>query len=451
MTDTIAQRLGLWSSELQLNNVSHNVIEKAKHCLIDITGVTLAGSKTEPAQRVYDSAVEHYGKGPCAILGQSATLKSTGAALVNGVAAHASNIEDNHYLGIVHNSATIYPAVLAAAQYEGVDGKTLLNGFIVGIEVGDILGKALAKTLYQQGWCNTSVLGTIGAAAGCARILGLNANETSCAIALAAAGSGGFRATQDSNGKPYLNGRAAEAGLYAALLSARGATAPENIFEDSKGFLHVFNHEAIDNLEIHQIGEAYNLQSHGTNIKHYPAFYTGRTASNEISKILTEHNLIPDDIVKLIYEVPEVESNKLTFSSPITPYESRFNLHFAIAANIAFGEITLDHLTMETLSNKKLKKMLLKVEVRISERPIFCLEKYQKWAFITLITNDGNRYEKFIEPPVSSVTQPMSRLELDSVFMESASHVLGKSKSINLLDNLHRIESVSCINELNFS
>ena len=113
---------------LRLEDIPHDVLNQAKRCLIDVCGVTLAGSNTESARLLLQTAVATYGEGDCDILGTPYRLNAPGAAFANGSAAHALDFDDNCYAGIVHASAVVFPAVLAIAQKHGASGADLLLG-----------------------------------------------------------------------------------------------------------------------------------------------------------------------------------------------------------------------------------------------------------------------------------------------------------------------------------
>jgi 2-methylcitrate dehydratase PrpD len=110
MPRTIAEKLGHWAAGLRLGDVPGEVTSIATRCLIDVVGVSLAGAETASARRVRRLVSRQYGQGPCTILGDTtARVAGLGAALANGVAAHALDFDDNSYAGIVHGSASVSP------------------------------------------------------------------------------------------------------------------------------------------------------------------------------------------------------------------------------------------------------------------------------------------------------------------------------------------------------
>ena len=188
--------------------LADNVTSIAKHLIIDVTGVIIAGSRTKSARSMCDVASEVYSPGSCNVLGRNKYFNPSGAAFVNGASAHALEFDDNCYAGVVHGSAVVFPAVLAFAQHQSLSGKDLLKSFIVGLEIEFAVAKAFSNSIYDKGWWTTSVLGSIGSAAGVASLAKLKIDEIENALSLAISGIGATRAVRGTNAKHYYCGRA---------------------------------------------------------------------------------------------------------------------------------------------------------------------------------------------------------------------------------------------------
>src|SRR5262249_9412589 len=147
--------------------------EAARRACLDTIGVALAGSREPSAAIVRKLVGEESPSGPARILGTRQCAGATGAALANGTAAHALDFDDLCSVSLAHPSAPLVAAALAAGELVNADGRTLIAGYCVGFELGAILGRAMNPSHYQRGWHCTSTIGTIGAAAAAARVLGL--------------------------------------------------------------------------------------------------------------------------------------------------------------------------------------------------------------------------------------------------------------------------------------
>ncbi len=411
--------------------------------MIDVSGVMLAGAVTPSARIIQGLARETYGGGACTVIGTNDRLTAPGAALANGASAHALDFDDNSYAGVVHGSAVVFPAVLAVAQRIEASGAELLQGFVAGLEVEFALGLALTEAFYDRGWWTTSALGAMGAAAGVARVTDLDAEATARAIAMAAVGAGGIRASRGTHAKHYYCGRAAEAGVMAASLAARGSTAPLDVFEDRNGFLRVLNDAIVDEAPIDRIGQRFGLLDPGVDIKRYPTCYASHAAADATLDIMAGQHLTAADIRSIVCSVPPLVASNLTYPRPTTSVEAQFSLEFTVAAVMVFREITLDHLRAEVLAAADIQAAIGKVEMRIIDQPPIAAPGdgvCPEWAHVSLTTNTGETLDSFFGAPIGSALRPMPDTALESKFMACAKQADPPCDAQALLERLRDMD-----------
>ena len=114
------------------------------------------------------------------------TLWARDAALVNGCAAHALDFDDVNLNISGHPSAVIAPALLALADVRESSGAELLMAFLAGYEFACRVGVLVEPGHYTRGYHATSTVGALGAALGCARLMGLTESEALHAVGIAA-------------------------------------------------------------------------------------------------------------------------------------------------------------------------------------------------------------------------------------------------------------------------
>ncbi len=427
----------------QLETIPEDVLSIAKRCLVDVCGVTLAGSKAESAKLLFATAAETYGIGNCDIVGTSHRMNAPGAAFANGAAAHALDFDDNCYAGIVHGSAVIFPAVLALAQQRGEMGSKLLLGFVTGLEVEFAVAKALTNSIYDKGWWTTSVLGAIGSAAGAAKVAGFNREMTEHTLSLAAVGAGATRAVRGTTAKHYYCGRAAELGVVSAMAAKQGAIGPVGVFEDRSGLAQVLNDGIFDPTEFEALGEEYGIIDPGVDIKKYPVCYASHATADAVKEIMVADGLQANDIASLICTVPTIVASNLTYPRPRTAAEAQFSLHFAIASIVLHGDITLKHLTTEVLSSGPMKRLMAKIIVKVGDIPqqhrssnLICPE----WGYVELNTQWGAHKCCFVGSPVGSALRPLSNEMLKKKFNDCAQYKNCNSSDFTLYDKILNIE-----------
>lgn len=204
----------------------------ARRALLDTLGAALAGTTAPEAQLLW-RALGSGTTGEAAVWGAGRALGPGQAALANGTAAHALEVDD--FGGCGHSGAVVVPAVLAAAARRDVAGPTLIDAILQGYEAAARVTDAMGGYAVHNaaGWHSTGTCGAFGAAAGAAGVLGLDAAGFAQALALAGSYAGGtwtFIADGAMNKRLHA-GKAAEAGTTAALLAAEGFTGPLHLFE----------------------------------------------------------------------------------------------------------------------------------------------------------------------------------------------------------------------------
>jgi 2-methylcitrate dehydratase PrpD len=236
----VTQGLAERACELRLDDVPDHVKQIARLALLDWYAVTWAGAK-EPSVSIVRAEIEAQGGNPQArLIGSSNRTSTLGAAVVNGTAGHVLDYDDVQNILPGHATAPVAPAVLALAESIDASGEALLLAFIAGFETTCRVGALTSPGLFRRGYQGTTPAGAIGAAAACAKLLNLDVAAMSGALGLAATQASGLQAVFGSMAKCFNVGRAAQSGLLAAQLVARGFECTQNVLEAERGFAAVF-------------------------------------------------------------------------------------------------------------------------------------------------------------------------------------------------------------------
>src|SRR6266704_521574 len=202
-------------------------VDAARRAILDCVGVMLAGS-AEPAARIVQQIAESEGGAPLAtIVGTRRRTGAVWAALANGTAAHALDFDDTNFLLLGHPSAPVLAATLAAGELALADGQALVHAFLLGFEVETTLAAVINPPHYDHGWHATCTLGTLGAAAAAARLLGLDTAQIRAALAVAASKSSALNEDFATTTMPFHAGHDARSRVLAALLAREGWTASQ--------------------------------------------------------------------------------------------------------------------------------------------------------------------------------------------------------------------------------
>jgi 2-methylcitrate dehydratase PrpD len=388
--------------------------------------------------------------GNCIVLGTNHLVAATTAAFVNGAAAHALDFDDNCYAGVVHGSAVIAPAALALAQQTGASGSELLTAFVVGSESEYAFGAALDNVLYEQGWWTTGVLGPIGSCVAASRLLGLGPERMTSALGLALAGAGGSKSCFGTDAKPLLAGRASEAGIVCALLSAQGAVGPINAIESPSGFANLFNSGRFCQASLEKLGVAWFASYPGVDIKRIPVCLSSHAAVDAVMQIVTEHNIAFNKIESIKCDVPNIVRKNLVYDRPTSVQQSQFSMPFAIAVSLAYGTIKLEHLNERWLSDKSIDALMSRVQMDTGPRWLdTALNKAApEGAHVSIRLTDGQHFEEFRATARGSVAYPLTKLEIETKFTQCAGPVIGDEASNSLLARLNSLDRSDPISKL---
>ena len=447
----ISEHLGRWAANLSFEELPDDVIDIARHCVIDTIGVCVAGSKLPVSIAMREHVFAEYGAGKSKLIGQAPGLSMLGAALANGVAAHALDFDDTSFAGVVHGSAVVLPATLAAAEHADLSGPDFLTAFIAGSEVTYALGLTLSDRHYLKGWWATSTLDAIGAAAGASNALGLGEDKTSTAIALAALQANGMSAVFGSDAKPVIAGQAARLGVEATLLADKGIVTPENIFEDPRGFLSLMNDGVQHSVGLADLGRTWRLLDPGIAIKRGPVCSAAQAAIEAVEQLISVNRLDCTQIKSVMCEVPHLVKISLVHEQPVTPTQAQFSMPFAVGCILAFGTLGPDQISMKTLGAKHLQSAMSKVTMVEDQKlngPEF-QPHFPECTRVTLTMSDGKTFSQFIGAATGMPNNPLPYEALVEKFRACTAYAGWSDRGTDeLLNNLGNIDKLSSIRTL---
>ena len=321
-------------------------VEAARRAILDCLGVMLAGS-VEPPARIIQRIAEMEGGTPLAtVVGTGRRTGATWAALANGTAAHALDYDDTNFAMMGHPSAPVLSAALAAGELALADGRSLVHAFLLGFEVETTLAEVVNPPHYYRGWHATCTLGTLGAAAAAAHLLGLDAAQTRVALAVAASQASGLKENFGTMTKPFHAGHAARSGVLAALMAREGWTASEQALEGPQGFFAVLGAGDLRLEHLATLGRPWKILTTGVAVKPYPSCACTHSIIDGARELRERHRLRPDDIREVTVGVHASVPNILIHDRPRTGLEGKFSGVFAAAA-----ALVEEHLGLQTFTD----------------------------------------------------------------------------------------------------
>ena len=238
---------------------SQAVDHEAHRTFMNWLGCAVGAARHASADAALAAVAELQPAAQATVLGRRDKVDMASAALVNGITSHTFDFDDTHLKTIIHPAGPVASAVLALAEHTGASGRAVIDAVVLGIDVACRVGNAMYPDHYDRGWHITGSTGMLGAAAACARLLGLDEERTTMALGLAASQPVGLREQFGTMTKPFHPGGAARAGLMSALLARHGYTSSAKALEAPRGFMQVISNKADWNEITDELGERFEI------------------------------------------------------------------------------------------------------------------------------------------------------------------------------------------------
>ncbi|HEY8067395.1 MAG TPA: MmgE/PrpD family protein [Burkholderiales bacterium] len=434
----VVERFAGWAEEYRGIPIAPEVLHHAKRAVIDWYAALLPGAVVAPATLLEKSLAEELDHGnACLALGRKATVRA--AALINGSAAHTVEVDDIFRDGIYHPGAPTIPAALALAQANGASGEQFLRAVIVGYEISTRIGAAMGKAHYRY-WHNTGTIGVFGACAAACELLGLDAKRFAHALATVTTFSAGLQQSfrMDSMSKPLHAGRAAEAGVTAALAAREGVTGSLDVIEGEAGFGRAMSDGPDWNRVFESLGKTFNIcrmtfKNH-TCCGHTFAAIDGALALQSRMKIAVR------EIERIRVGSYRAAKEVSGYESPRTPAEARFSLKYVVATALTHGSVRLAAFEPARMNDAATRDLMERIEVAIDPELDAAFPR-QRAARVAFTARDG-RTEEHLQPTrIGDPEAPLSDAQLDAKFLELAVPVIGEGKAKALLQKLWKLES----------
>src|SRR6516164_6120416 len=329
LTRVLAARAGA----LRYDELPAPVRELTRQCILDYLGVALAGAQDPLVRILLDEMAEAGGSPQASIIGHSIRLPALSAALVNGSAAHALDYDDVNMAMPGHPSVAILPALVALAELKGSSGREVVTAFVAGYETACRIGAALQPGHYNLGFHSTGTVGTFGAAAACARLLGLDGDATAVALGIAGTQAAGLKSQFGTMCKPFHAGKAAQNGLLAARLAQRGFSSRTDIVECSQGFALTHGPDFVPNAALATPAAGFHLLANL--FKYHAACYFTHAPIECARRLRVEHRLTPDMIAAIILRLDGSCDRVCNIPIPVDALQSKFSLRQTVAMALA--------------------------------------------------------------------------------------------------------------------
>ena len=428
---------------LSYKDIPPEVVSHIKLSFIDSLGCALFGS-TLPWGKIITSFTKELGKGKGALIwADGAEVPSTSAPLANGTFIHSFEMDDLHRVGVIHPGSEAIPAADALVRHVGgVDGKRLLTAVVAGYEVGCRVGMTGGAAQLRRGFHPSATSGTFAAGAAAAKMLRLNPDKTVHALGISGTQAAGLMAAQHSSMVKRMHpGRSAQAGVYGALLAAKGFTGIEDVLEAPYGgFCSTFIDKPNLSHLTDRLGERFETLNVG--FKPYPCCGSNHTSIDALKKILREHPEVGAANVEKI-RIRTSRVTKLHVGWPYQPKSmttAQMNLPFCVAVLLHDRDFFVDQVTEKSIRRPDILATTKRIEVLEDSQFDLLGDEGRHGVDVEVELRDGKSYREKVLHAKGSDKHPMKRDEVLQKFRLLSSRVLSRSRVDKLEDTLLNLE-----------
>ena len=422
---------------LSFSQLSQDVIDKTKICLLDVIGAILGSQNLRAVKIVQRYGANYTGNPMATIIGMNQKTALQHAVFANGSAAAALDIDDCQILCLGHPGAVVVPAALSSAEAVEVSGKMLIAALVAGYEIATRFGATQTSPPGETLVYGSGRWGCIGAAASAAKLFDLDVDGIENALGIAVT----FGPMAPLLDKPTIKplpmtkesiGWGSMVGVAAAMLARGGFTGPQIEVEDPSE-------------KIGKLGEEYTIKR--VTYKPYPSCRWTHSAIDAVLELRQRYKkeMTPENIDKIrVYLFKK--ALHINHPSPPTVESAQYSIPFTIGAAIVDGDVWLDQVSEERIKDPAILSLASKVEM--VHNPEFDEAFPARPAEVELVTRSGKVFRKRVDFPRGDLENPLTQKQLEDKFLRLASQSIRERAASETLKAIKEIEKINRVSQL---
>jgi 2-methylcitrate dehydratase PrpD len=424
---TLTEQAARYWARVRYEELPPAMVALARRFTLDTLAAGIAGAGAEPVQavtRAMRTALEG-GGGTSVLWGQGSRLPPVQAALVNGTAAHALEVDD--FGGCGHSGAVVIPAAMALAGRGGITGRDLLVAILAGYDLAARVldGAGGYRPVNRRGWHSTGTCGSFGAAAAAARLLGLDQEAFADALGIAGSFTGGIWAflVDGAMTKRLHPGKAAETGLTAALLAASGMTGPRHVLEaEWGGFYETYSPGiAAPEATLAGLGERFGIA--GSGMKPYACCRSIHASIDALFALMREADIDSDSIVGMLVHGDAQTRLQFDRHHIASLLDAQFSMPYTLAVAADSGRATIEQFQPLRVHEPPIGRLMAATQV-LADHELGAVE----YPPLELRLKDGRRLQRQIAFAKGAPQNPLTDGELQQKVESLIVPVLGAER-----------------------
>ena len=437
----VTQSLASFIVDTRTDDLPEWSLNEAKRTLINILAVSLSASTSAGSRMLMDWAASEAAAPKTTIVGSALRTSASNAALLNGFLAHIQDYDDTHFPTVLHPTAPVWPAVLAAAEERGTSGRETLAAFVLGAEAACRVAMSVHPWHYDMGWHITGTAGVFGAAAGVGRILNLDAGQMNMAIGAGGTFAAGVREVFGSHAKALHPAKAASNGLQAAYLAQYGFTGADDIIGGRRGFWEVLSPNGhSEEALLGEFGARWELANNG--LKPYANGVVSHPIQDAVIELRNTHNLKAEDVASIEARVHPLVLELMNRPEPKRGLEGKFSFQHCAAAALVDGAGHDAQFSDERVANPVIASLRARVSATVDE------SVREDEVHLSINLNDGTTLSTYVEHATGSPDNPMTSEALESKYRDLATEVFDRSRADELLAAVWALDTAADVSEV---
>ncbi|UCC85789.1 MAG: MmgE/PrpD family protein [Anaerolineales bacterium] len=413
-----------------------DVVAKAKHCVLDLIGVAIAGSQTSMARVSTQFARAQFSPGQASVIGSHSRMSEVGASWVNGICASALDMDDGHRQAMGHPGAAVIPSALAVAESVGASGREFLTAVVAGYEIATRASVAMLPD-YRAGRYSTGLWGGFGSATAASKLLKFDSRHYQSALGIV-----GMHGPSPAGGDFMHQSMVKEAIAWAGLAGCSsvfqaqsGFTGPEDVLDRSGRY---DTHKLVIDL-----GQVYAIQK--TYFKPYASCRWSHPAIDGALLLVRQEGLRLEEIHQVHLEGFQPLLMLVDYT-PTSTVAAQYSVPFSLALALAWGRIGPGELTEANLQDAQLLELARRVKISVDPE-LNQLFPDKTAIRVTLHTSRGD-FTTTVEYPKGDPANPLSHAELVDKFRWLTVDILGEERSQALMELIDALEQMDDLKPL---
>jgi 2-methylcitrate dehydratase PrpD len=432
----VMTKLSVYMSEARDRAIPGEVIEKAKHHILDTFAAMISGCELVPGRAAIQFARAYGGEKVATVAASNVLCGPMEAALANGVLAHADETDDS-WPGGWHPGCNVVPAALAAGERFGISGMQFVRAVTLGYDIGARVLTTLRPGVFESHKSTHSMAGVFGAAgaAGCAA--NLNAQQMRWLLDYTAQQCSGIAAWDrdtDHIEKGFVfGGMPARSGVTSALLVKSGWTGVDDIMSGDDNFLLANAPHGDAAGLIDKLGESYDITR--TSIKKWTVGSPIQGPLDALEIMLKKRPFEPDQVRDVVVRM-----------NPGSVVDNREMPDVCIQHMIAVMLIDKTATFRSAHDKARMQDPAIlrqRAKVRLDPGP-----GGARPPLVVVTLTDGTRMSEDVTAVLGTPGNPMTRDQVVAKCRDLMTPVLGASAGAKLIERVLDVENLKTIREL---